>query len=75
LPTNFDCINEKLTSAHVFEGPRWDLPFQIHIDVSGKATSAILGQQVEKKSYAIYYIRNNLVRAELNYMVIENKIS
>jgi len=45
------------------------LPFQISSDALDTTIRAILGQEEDKKPYAIYYISKNLSPAELNYIV------
>ena len=49
------------------------LPFHIHTDSSQTVVVVVLGQQVGKTPYAIYYVSKNLIPAELNYMVIEKE--
>ena len=54
-------------------GPNWSLPFHISSNASDLAVGASMGQEEDKKSYAIYYISNNLSSAELNYTVTEKE--
>jgi len=49
------------------------LPFQISSDASDTAIGAVLGQEEDKKPYAIYYISKNLSPVELNYTVTEKE--
>jgi len=49
------------------------LPFQISSDSLDTAIGAVLGQEEDKKPYAIYYISKNLSPAELNYTVTEKE--
>jgi len=49
------------------------LPFQISSDASNIAIGAVIGQEGDKKPYAIYYISKNLSPAELNYTVTEKE--
>eukprot|EP00253_Pinus_taeda_P022646 PITA_22646 len=51
------------------------LPFidQISSDASDTAIGAVLGQEEDRKPYAIYYISKNLSPAELNYTVTEKE--
>jgi hypothetical protein len=56
-----------------FEDQTGDLPFQISSDASDTAIGAVLGQEEDKKPYAIYYISKNLSPAELNYTVTEKE--
>jgi len=41
--------------------------------MSDSDVGAVLGQEDNKKPYAIYYIRKNLTPVELNYTVIEKE--
>ena len=54
-------------------GPNWSPPFHISSNASDLAIGATLGQEENKKSYAIYYISKNLSSAELNYTVTEKE--
>lgn len=49
------------------------MPFQISSDASDIAIGAVLGQEEDKKPYAIYYINKSLSPAELNYTVTEKE--
>jgi hypothetical protein len=68
---DFETTKEKLSTAHVLQGPNWDLPFHIHIDASDKVVGAILGKNEDKKTFAIYFISKILAGANLNYTVTE----
>ena len=59
--------------APVLRGPNQDLPFQISSDASDTAIGVVLGQEEDKKPYAIYFITKNLSPAELNYTVTEKE--
>ena len=65
----FEDMKKLVSTTPVLTGPNWDLPFQISSDASDTAIGAILGQEEDKKPYAIYYISKNLSPAELNYTV------
>lgn len=69
-----DILKGKLTTAPFLRGPKWALPFHIHVDASHKAIGAALGQVEEKLTYAIYFISKNLSKAELNYTVTEKEL-
>ena len=62
-----------MSTAPVLQGPNWDLPFQISSDASDTAIGAVLGQEEDKKPYAIYYISKNLSPTELNYIFTEKE--
>ena len=66
-------MKEKLVHAPILRGPNWSLPFHISSDASDLAIGVALGQEENKKSYAIYYISKNLSSAELNYTVTEKE--
>ena len=61
-----DTLKSKLVTTPILRGPNWALPFRIHTDASNKAIGAALGQADEKLPHAIYFIRKNLSKAELN---------
>ena len=66
-------MKDKLVSAPILRGPNWALSFHIHTDASNKAIGAALGQVEKKLPYAIYFVRKNLSKAELNYTVTEKE--
>jgi len=68
-----DELKDKMVSASILRGPNWALPFHIHIDASNKAIGAALGQVEEKLPYAIYFVRKNLSKVEMNYTVTEKE--
>ena len=67
----FKELKKMVSTAPVLRGPNWNLPFQISTDASDTAIGAVLGQEEDKRPYAIYYISKNLAPAELNYTVTE----
>ena len=67
----FKELKKLVSTAPVLRGPNWNLPFQISTDASDTAIGAVLGQEEDKRPYAIYYISKNLAPAELNYTVTE----
>ena len=60
--------------APILRSPNWALPFYIHTDASNKSIRAALGKIDEKLPYAIYFIRKNLSKAELNYTMTEKEL-
>jgi RNase H-like domain found in reverse transcriptase len=54
-------------SAYILQLPDWRLPFEIICDASDYVVGAVLGQQVEKKSHAIYYANKVLDETQVNY--------
>ena len=69
-----DTLKSKLMTAPILRGPNWVLPFHIYTDALNKAIGASLGQIDEHLPYAIYFIRKNLSKVELNYMVTEKEL-
>eukprot|EP00253_Pinus_taeda_P033590 PITA_33590 len=69
----FQDLKKLVSTALVLRGPNWDFPFQISSDASDTTIGAVLGQEEDKKPYAIYYIRKNVSPAELNYTVTEKE--
>eukprot|EP00253_Pinus_taeda_P015861 PITA_15861 len=47
--------------------------FHINANASQTVVEEVLGQQEEKKLYAVYYVSKNLTFVELNYMVMEKE--
>lgn len=66
---DFEDLKNLVSKTPMFRGPNWDLPFQISSIASDTAIGAVLGQEEDKKPYAIYYISKNLSLVELNYTV------
>eukprot|EP00253_Pinus_taeda_P016168 PITA_16168 len=69
----FQDLKKLVSTAPVLRGPNWDLPFQVSSYASDTTIGAVLGQEEDKKPYAIYYISKNLSPAELNYTVTEKE--
>jgi len=69
----FKDLKKLVSTAPVLRGPNWDLPFQISSNALDIAIGAVLGQEEDRKPYAIYYISKNLSPAELNYTVTEKE--
>ena len=57
----FEDLKKILSIALVLRGPNWDFPFQISSDASDTAIGVVLGQEEDKKPYAIYYIRKKSI--------------
>ena len=57
----------------MLRGPQWKLPFHISSNALDTTIGAMLGQEQDKKPYAIYFISKNLTPAELNYTVTEKE--
>ncbi len=69
-----DILKGKLPTTPILRGPNWALPFHIHVDASHKSIGVALSQVEEKLPYAIYFINNNLSKAELNYTVTKKEL-
>eukprot|EP00253_Pinus_taeda_P024159 PITA_24159 len=69
----FKELKKLVSTAPALRGPNWNLPFQISSNASDTTIGAVLGQEEDKKPYAIYYISKNLSSAELNYTVTEKE--
>eukprot|EP00253_Pinus_taeda_P011525 PITA_11525 len=69
----FNDLKKLVSTAPVLHGPNWDLPFQISFDASDTTIGVVLGQEEDRKPYAIYYISKNLSPVELNYTVTEKE--
>jgi hypothetical protein len=70
---DFAGLNKLISTTPVLRGPNWEIPFQISTDASNIAIGVVLGQEEEKKPYAIYFISKNLTPAELNYTVTKKE--
>jgi len=52
----FNDLKKLVATSPVLRGPNWNLPFQISSYASDITIGAVLGQEEDKKPYAIYYI-------------------
>lgn len=66
-------IKELVCSAPILRGLDWALPFHIHADGSQTTVGVVLGQQVDKVPYAVYFVSKNLASAKLKYIVTEKE--
>jgi len=69
----FQDLKKLVSTTPILRGPNWDFPFQISSNASDTSIGAVLGQEEDKKPYAIYYTSKNLSPAELNYTVTEKE--
>ena len=58
-----------ISTTPVLRGTNQKIPFHISTDASDISIGVVLGQEEDKKPYAIYFIRNNITTTELNYTV------
>ncbi|CAM8942724.1 unnamed protein product [Rhodiola kirilowii] len=70
----FDKLKKNLVSAPIVQPPNWDLPFELMCDASDYAIGAVLGQRIEKKLHAIYYVSKVLDGAQINYTTTEKEL-
>ncbi|XP_076937301.1 uncharacterized protein LOC143604824 [Bidens hawaiensis] len=70
----FNVLKNKLVEAPILLSPDWLLPFEIMCDASDYAVGAMLGQRVDKKLVAIYYVSKTLSDAQINYTTMEKEL-
>jgi hypothetical protein len=66
-------LKKKISTTPVLRGPNWKIPFHMFTDALDITIGTILGQEEEKKPYAIYFISKNLTPTESNYTVTEKE--
>jgi hypothetical protein len=69
----FESIKEKLITTPILQGPNWNIPLHINTNASDKEIGEFLGQNEDKKPYAICFIRKKLSSVELNYTMTEKE--
>ena len=69
----FAGLKKLISTTSVLRGPNWKIPFHISTNASDITIGVVLGQEEDKKLYAIYLIRKNITPAELNYIVTEKE--
>ena len=67
-------LKEKLTSAPIIVASYWDIPFELHCDVSEYIVGAVLGQRWDKYFHPIYYVSWTLNDAQLNCATIGKEV-
>lgn len=67
-------LDEQAHDYLILRAPNWALPFHIHTDALNKAIGVALGQVDETLPHAIYSIRKNLSKTELNYTVTKKEL-
>ena len=67
----FNILKKLLTYTPIMMVPNWNLPFEHMCDARGFVLGAVLGQQIDKVPYAIYYASRTLNDTHLNYSSIE----
>jgi hypothetical protein len=69
----FAGLKKMISTPMVLRGPNWKIPFHISLDASEITIGVVLGQEEDKKPYAIYFISKNISPAKLNYIVTEKE--
>ncbi|XP_076891846.1 uncharacterized protein LOC143543396 [Bidens hawaiensis] len=70
----FNVLKNKLVEAPILMSPDWSLPFEIMCDTSDYTVGAVLGQGMDKKPVAIYYVSKTLSDAQINYTTMEKEL-
>ena len=70
----FTMLKQALIKALILQSPNWDLPFKILCNASDYAVGAVLGQRLDKKPTTICYASKILVKAQINYTIIEKEL-
>jgi hypothetical protein len=69
----FARLKRLVSTTPLLRGPNWKLPFHISSYTSDISIDIVLGNEEDKKPYAIYFISKNLTPTELNYTVTEKE--
>ena len=70
----FEMLKLALIEIPILQSPNCDLPFEIMCDASDYAVGAVLGQRIEKKPTAIWYVSKTLAEAQMNYTTTEKEL-
>lgn len=68
---SFADLKKLVSTMPMLRGPNRELPFHISSHESNTSIVFVLGQEEDKKPYAIYYIIKVITPANLNYIVTE----
>ena len=71
--TSFTNLKKLVSTAPILCGPKWEFPFHISTNVLDVVIGVVLGQEEDRKPYAIYYVSKNFSAAKLNYIVTEKE--
>lgn len=69
----FETLKERLITAPVLTCPNFNLPFEVHTDVSSYGIGAMLTQTVDGKENPVAYMSRSLTQPEKNYSVTERE--
>lgn len=58
----------------IMQPPDWSKPFEIMCNASDYVVGEVLGQRIDKKLHAIYYVSRTLDQAQINYAMIEKEL-
>ena len=67
----FDDLKTKLTSPLILAYPDFNLPFELHTDVSTMGLGAVLYQDQDGRKRVIAYASRSLSKSEMNYSVFK----
>ena len=71
---SFDFLKRAITKGPVMlHYPDWDVPFEIHTDVSGKAVEAILCHKINVQERVLMYASKTLLPNEMKYHIYEKE--
>lgn len=69
----FQKLKEALITAPVLACPNFNLPFEVHTDVSNYGLGAMLTQTINGKENPVAYMSRSLTSSERNYSVTERE--
>ncbi|XP_042005760.1 uncharacterized protein LOC121754476 [Salvia splendens] len=70
----FQFLTDRLISSPIICAPDWNHLFEVMCDASDYAMGAVLGQNIEGKSYVIFYTSKTLNQAQKNCGVTEKEM-
>jgi len=69
----FSTLKEALITTPILHPPIWGESFELMCDASDFAVGVALGQRINKKFHAMYYVSHTLNEAQVNYTVTEKE--
>ena len=66
-------ITKALINAPIFKSPNWNLPFELMSDSTSFVLGSVLGQKINKKPVAKYFVSKTLFEDQVNYCMIEKE--
>ncbi|XP_019260728.1 PREDICTED: uncharacterized protein LOC109238706 [Nicotiana attenuata] len=67
----FELLMFKLATTPINTAPNWSIPFELMCDASDVAVGAIFGEHINNNFHLVYYARNTINSALVNYTVTE----